>query len=123
MSSPSRHGILVALVTPFTDGGHTMDEDRLQPHIEQRIAAGVHGLVPWRTTGEFTAMALDERKHLLELCIKHARGRVPVTAGTGALSTKECVDLATHAANAAAAALMVVPSFYDPVNVEQLRES
>lgn len=34
----------------------------------------------------------------------HARGRVPVTASTGALCTKECIDLATHAANAAATA-------------------
>ena len=99
-----------------------MDEGRLQSHIEQLIKAGVHGLVPGGTTGEFTAMTLDERKHLLELCIKHTRGRVPVVAGIGALSTKDGVDLATHAAKTGAAALMVVPPFYDPVNVEQLRE-
>ena len=122
MSPQSLHGILVALITPFKDGGHAVDEDRLQAHIEHLITAGVHGLVPGGTTGEFTAMTLDERKHLLELCIKHARGRVPVVAGIGALSTKECVDLATHAADAAATALMVVPPFYDPVNVEQLKE-
>lgn len=122
MSSQNLHGILVALITPFTDGGLEVDEGRLETHIEHLIAAGVHGLVPGGTTGEFTAMALDERKHLLELCIKRARGRVPVVAGIGALSTKECVDLATHAAGAAAAALMVVPLFYDSVNVEQLRE-
>lgn len=122
MSSQALRGILVALITPFTDGGHAVDEGRLQSHIEHLITAGVHGLVPGGTTGEFTAMTADERKHLLELCIKHAQGRVPVVAGIGALSTKECLDLATHAANAGAAALMVVPPFYDPVNVAQLRE-
>ena len=99
-----------------------MDENRLQAHIEHLITAGVHGLVPGGTTGEFTAMALDERKCLLELCVTHARGRIPVVAGIGALSTKECVDLATHAAAAGAAAVMVVPPFYDPVNLAQLRE-
>ena len=122
MSPQDLHGILVALITPFTDGGHTVDEDRLEAHIEHLIGAGVHGLVPGGSTGEFSAMALDERKRLLELSIKHARGRVPVVAGIGALSTKDCVDLATHAAGVAAAALMVVPPFYDPVNLEQLRE-
>lgn len=118
MSSKDLHGILVALITPFTDGGHEVDEGRLQSHIEHLITAGVHGLVPGGTTGEFTAMTTPERKHLLELCLKHARDHVPVVVGIGALSTKECVDLATHAADAGAAALTVVSPFYDPVNVE-----
>lgn len=99
-----------------------MDEERLEAHIQHMIKAGVNGLVPGGTTGEFTAMSVDERKHLLESCVKYSDGRVPVVAGIGALSTKECVDLASHAAKAGAAALMVVPPFYDPVNVAQLRD-
>jgi dihydrodipicolinate synthase/N-acetylneuraminate lyase len=102
-------GILVALVTPFTDDGNSVHEGRLQAHIDRMINAGVHGLVPGGTTGEFTAMTLEERKHVTDLCIKYAEGRVPVIAGIGALSTRECVDLATHAAKAGAAAVMVVP--------------
>jgi dihydrodipicolinate synthase/N-acetylneuraminate lyase len=86
------------------------------------VEAGVHGLVPGGTTGEFTAMTSEERKNVLELVIKYAAGRAPVVAGVGALSTWECVDLATHAAKAGADALMVVPPFYDPVNYSQLRE-
>ncbi|CAN9244608.1 unnamed protein product [Alternaria alternata] len=114
-------GILVALITPFTDDGKTVHEGRLQAHINRMIEAGVHGLVPGGTTGEFTAMTSEERKNGLELVIKHTAGRVPVVAGIGALSTWECVDLATHAAKAGADALMVVPPFYDPVNYQQLR--
>ncbi|CAN9285982.1 unnamed protein product [Alternaria alternata] len=114
-------GILVALITPFTDDGKTVHEGRLQAHINRMIEAGVHGLVPGGTTGEFTAMTSEERKNGLELVIKYTAGRVPVVAGIGALSTWECVDLATHAAKASADALMVVPPFYDPVNYQQLR--
>ncbi|CAI9635733.1 dihydrodipicolinate synthase n-acetylneuraminate lyase [Alternaria burnsii] len=114
-------GILVALITPFTDDGKTVHEGRLQAHINRMIDAGVHGLVPGGTTGEFTAMKSEERKNGLELVIKYTAGRVPVVAGIGALSTWECVDLATHAAKAGADALMVVPPFYDPVNYQQLR--
>ncbi|KAI4209410.1 MAG: hypothetical protein LQ349_009548 [Xanthoria aureola] len=58
----------------------------------------------------------------LQACFIADGPRVPIVVGIGALSTKECVDLATHAANAGAAALMVVPPFYDPVNIAQLRE-
>ena len=116
------HGILVALITPFTDGGHTVDDKRLEAHVQHMIKAGVHGLVPGGSTGEFTAMTVDERKHLLELCVQYANGKVPVVARIGALSTKECLDLASHAAKAGASALMVVPPFYDPVNCGQLKE-
>ncbi|KAF2123838.1 dihydrodipicolinate synthase/N-acetylneuraminate lyase [Dothidotthia symphoricarpi CBS 119687] len=122
MALQNLHGILVALVTPFTDGGEAVHEGRLKAHVNRMIDAGVHGLVPLGTTGEFTAMTIEERKNVTELCIEYAAGRVPVVAGVGALSTRECIDLAKHAANAGAAALMVVPPFYDPVNHEQLRE-
>jgi dihydrodipicolinate synthase/N-acetylneuraminate lyase len=80
------------------------------------------GLVPGGTTGEFTASTLEERKQVTELCVKYAAGRIPVVAGAGALCTKDVVELAVHAAKAGAAATMIVPPFYDPVNYEQLRE-
>ncbi|KAF2794420.1 dihydrodipicolinate synthase/N-acetylneuraminate lyase [Melanomma pulvis-pyrius CBS 109.77] len=115
-------GILVALITPFTDDGSKIDHGRLESHINRLVSAGVHGLVPGGTTGEFTAMTTAERKELVELCIKYAAGRVPVVAGIGALSTLDGIDLATHAGKSGAAALMVVPPFYDPVNLPQLRE-
>jgi dihydrodipicolinate synthase/N-acetylneuraminate lyase len=115
-------GILVALVTPFTDDGEKIDQARLQAHIDRLLKAGVHGLVPGGTTGEFTAMELPERKELVELCVKFADGRVPVVAGIGHTRTRDIVDLAIHAAKAGAAATMIVPPFYDPVSYEQLRE-
>ncbi|OGE53772.1 hypothetical protein PENARI_c007G07670 [Penicillium arizonense] len=115
-------GIMVALITPFTDDRTKIDEARLQTHIEHLVNAGCHGLVPGGSTGEFTTLSLAERKQLTELCVKFAAGRVPVIAGTGSTSTDEAVELSVHAAKAGAAATMVVPPFYDPVNLEQLHE-
>ncbi|KAL4964224.1 dihydrodipicolinate synthase family protein [Aspergillus stella-maris] len=119
---PNLHGILVALITPFTDDKKTIDESRLQRHINHLITSGIHGLVPGGSTGEFTTLSLSERKTLTELCVKFAEGRVPVVAGTGSTSTSEAVELAIHAKEVGAAAVMVVPPFYDPVNLEQLHE-
>lgn len=116
------HGIMVALITPFTDDKTKIDESRLQAHIEHMIQAGIHGLVPGGSTGEFTTMSTAERKQLTELCVKYAAGRVPVVAGTGSTSSAEAVELSVHAAQVGAAAVMVVPPFYDPVNLEQLHE-
>ncbi|KAE8413214.1 hypothetical protein BDV36DRAFT_269167 [Aspergillus pseudocaelatus] len=122
MSNQELTGVMVALITPFTDDGSKIDESRLKSHIDRLLQAGVHGLVPGGSTGEFTVLSLAERKQLTELCVKYAAGRVPVVAGTGATSTQEAVELAKHAAEVGAAAVMVVPPYYDPVNYEQLTE-
>lgn len=122
MATSALSGVLIAIVTPFTDDGNAIHKDRLRSHIDHLFNAGCHGIVPGGTTGEFTAMTMDERKQLVELCVEYCAGRGPVVAGTGATSTKDCVELAQHAAKAGASALMVVPPFYDPVNYEQLQE-
>ncbi|KAJ5814214.1 uncharacterized protein N7503_000964 [Penicillium pulvis] len=101
------HGIMVALITPFTDDQTKIDEARLQAHIEHLIKAGVHGLVPGGSTGEFTVMTTAERKQLTELCVKFAAGRVPVVTGTGSTSSAEAIELSKHAGEVGAAAVMV----------------
>ena len=115
-------GVLVALITPFTADGAEIDATALEAHVERLVQEGAHGLVPGGSTGEFTTLTLDERKQLTELVVKAASGRVPVVAGTGALSTRDAIDLAVHAAQAGADALMVVPPFYDAVELSTFKE-
>jgi 4-hydroxy-tetrahydrodipicolinate synthase len=121
MTTTKLGGVLVALVTPFTADGTEIDVRAVGAHVDRLIGAGVHGLVPGGSTGEFTALTLQERKQLTEACVKAADGRVPVIAGTGALSTVETVELSRHAAEVGAAALMVVPPFYDAPTIDEIR--
>ena len=120
MAPQELKGIMVALITPFAADG-SIDVAELDAHIQRLINAGVHGLVPGGSTGEFVTLSTQERKTLVEQCIKSAAGRVPVIAGVGGLSTAEVIDLSQHAAKAGAAALMIVPPFYDALNLTQLR--
>jgi 4-hydroxy-tetrahydrodipicolinate synthase len=107
------HGVLPALITPFSEDGGAVDQAALAGNVERLIAAGVGGLVPGGSTGEFTTLSHAERRQLTEVTIDAAGGRVPVVPGTGALSTRETVELSVHAEQAGAAAVMVVPPFYD----------
>ena len=116
------NGVLAALVTPFTADGSEVDVAALEAHVDRLVSHGVHGLVPNGSTGEFTTLSAAERKQVIEVVVKAADGRVPVVAGTGALSTNEAVDLAAHAAQAGASALMVVPPFYDAPDLDTLKE-
>ncbi|KAK0385494.1 hypothetical protein NLU13_6674 [Sarocladium strictum] len=108
MSHQEIKGIYVALITPFRKDG-SIDVQALDEHINRLIDSGVHGLVPGGSTGEFTALSVEERKQLVEAVIRSAKGRVGVMAGIGDLSTAKTVDLAKHAAQAGADSIMVVP--------------
>jgi 4-hydroxy-tetrahydrodipicolinate synthase len=118
--SESFHGVLPALITPLTDDGSAIDAGALAAIVDRLIGAGVAGLVPGGSTGEFTTLSHPERRELIEITVAAAAGRVPVVAGTGALSTRETVELSTHAQQAGAAAVMIVPPFYDALSWREL---
>jgi 4-hydroxy-tetrahydrodipicolinate synthase len=114
------HGMLPALITPFTQDGRAIDTGALAAIVDRLIGAGVAGLVPGGSTGEFTTLSHAERRELVETTVEAAAGRVPVVAGTGALSTRETVELSVHAEHAGAAAVMIVPPFYDALSWREL---
>ena len=119
MSEPF-HGVLPALITPFTDDGGAIDADALRANVDRLVAAGAGGLVPGGSTGEFTTLTAAERRQLVEVTVDAAGGRVPVVAGAGALSTRETVELSVHAEASGAAAVMIVPPFYDALSWREL---
>ena len=119
MSEPF-HGVLPALVTPFSEDGSAIDTGALAASVDRLIGAGVAGLVPGGSTGEFTTLTHAERRELVETTVEAAAGRVPVVAGTGALSTRETVELSVHAEDTGAAAVMIVPPFYDALSWREL---
>src|SRR5919197_3662733 len=121
MSEPF-HGVLPALITPFTDDGDAIDTHARAKIVDRLVGAGVGGLVPGGSTGEFTTLTNAERRQLVEVTVDAAGGRVPVVPGTGALSTRETVELSVHAEQTGAAAVMIVPPFYDAPKWHELKE-
>ncbi len=117
---PDFHGVLPALITPFTADGADVDADALAAIVDRLVGAGAGGLVPGGSTGEFTTLTSAERCQVTEVTVAAAAGRVPVVAGTGALSTRETVELSVHAERAGAAAVMVVPPFYEAPSRREL---
>ncbi len=113
-------GILAAVTTPFTADGSAVDEDALRAQVERLVGAGIHGLVPCGTTGEFTTLSPEEYRRVIEVYVDAAAGRVPVVAGIGSLTTRGAIELAQHAERVGADAVMVVPPFYDPLSFEAL---
>jgi 4-hydroxy-tetrahydrodipicolinate synthase len=118
MTRPSFRGVFTALVTPFRRG--SVDDEAFVALVERQIAGGVHGLVPVGTTGETSTLSHDEHRHVVELCVKTAAGRVPVIAGAGSNATAEAIELAQHAKEVGATATLVVTPYYNRPSQEGL---
>ena len=111
-------GSIVALITPFRQG--RVDDKAFAALVDWQIAEGTDGLVPCGTTGESPTLSHEEHIAVVELCVKAAKGRVPVIAGTGSNSTDEAIMLTRHAKEAGAAAGLVVTPYYNKPTQEGL---
>ena len=111
-------GSFTALVTPFKNG--SVDENAFRGLVDWQIAEGTSGLVPVGTTGESPTLSHDEHKRVVEWCVDQAKGRAPVVAGAGSNSTREAIELAQHAEEAGADAVLVVTPYYNKPTQEGL---
>ena len=118
VAKTSFRGSITALVTPFKNG--SVDEKSYRDLIEWQIAEGTNGFVPVGTTGESPTLTHAEHHHVVEWCIDQSKGRVPVIAGAGSNSTKEAIELARHAEEAGADAVLVVTPYYNKPTQEGL---
>ena len=111
-------GIFVPNVTPFDEAGEIQYED-LADLIEFWLGAGVSGLVVNASTGEGPLLSREEKWGLIEFVRDRAGGRVKVIAGTGAIGTRETIDLTRDAKELGAdAALVTTPFFFKPTEEE-----
>ncbi|MDO9573176.1 MAG: 4-hydroxy-tetrahydrodipicolinate synthase [Candidatus Omnitrophota bacterium] len=104
-------GSIVAIVTPFHNGG--VDEKKLRELIDFQIKNGTSGILPCGTTGESATLNFDEHEKVIEVVIDQVNKRVPVIAGTGSNSTQEAIKLTQQAACAGADASLQVSPYYN----------
>ncbi|WP_017342476.1 dihydrodipicolinate synthase family protein [Halorubrum sp. T3] len=115
MTAPEfRHGaVSPPIVTPF-DADGDVDTDTLADHVDALVDAGLDGVVPCGTTGEFASLTDAERRTVVETVVDAADERVPVIAGaadTSVAGVRERLD-AVDAAGADAA-LVTLPYYHN----------
>ena len=112
-------GSLVAIVTPMQDDGR-LDIGRFRSLIDFHVNEGTDGIVVVGTTGESPTVDFDEHKELIKVAVEHAKGRIPIIAGTGGNSTAEAIELTESAKKAGAAACLSVVPYYNKPTQEGL---
>src|SRR5688500_18280973 len=85
-------GVSLFSVTPIAANGG-IDLDRWKKHVDTAIAAGIHNLTMFGSTGGNGSFSEPEKMAALKAMAAHVAGRVPIMFGIGALITDESVRL------------------------------
>lgn len=115
-------GIIPALVTPLDQHGELL-EDGLRQVLDFTIDRGVHGVFVLGSSGEIYGLDAAQKRRVIEIAVEHVAGRVPVLAGAGEISTRECVRTArmVEEVGGVAGLSVLTPYFMTPTQSE-LRE-
>lgn len=108
------HGVFPYLVSPVDAAGR-VKEDVLAALVERLIGAGVHGLTPLGSTGEFAYLDIAQREAVVAATVRAARGRVPVVAGVASTTIAGAVAQARRWEALGADGILAILEAYFPV--------
>jgi dihydrodipicolinate synthase/N-acetylneuraminate lyase len=114
MSQSSYRGVFPYLVSPIHPTGEVMT-DVLARLCEDLIQAGVHGLTPLGSTGEFAYLMWEQKCVVVETVVKAAANRVPVVAGVAATTTTEAERQAREFERMGCDGILAIMEAYFPV--------
>jgi 4-hydroxy-tetrahydrodipicolinate synthase len=109
------HGVFPYLVSPVDTDGR-IKADVLGRLCDDLIAAGVHGLTPLGSTGEFAYLNAARRATVVQTTIEAANGRVPVVAGVAATTTADAVAQAKAYQHIGADGILAILEAYFPLS-------
>jgi 4-hydroxy-tetrahydrodipicolinate synthase len=105
-------GVFAFIATPTKNDGEETDEQCLARVIDYQIACGVDGITLFGSTGGIGSFSETERRSVIAAAVRHVNGRVPVLAGTGAITTAEAVRLSKYSEEVGADGVLIVPINY-----------
>jgi 4-hydroxy-tetrahydrodipicolinate synthase len=116
---PPFHGVFPYLISPIDRDGR-VKTDVLVRLADDLVTAGVHGLTPLGSTGEFAYLDRQQRADVVKATIAAAAGRVPVVAGVASTSTADAVAQAQHYQGLGADGILAILEAYFPLRDAQV---
>lgn len=115
MSAASFHGVFPYVVSPILASGE-VDAEVLHRLCDDLIEAGVHGLSPLGSTGEFAYLSWPQRRRVVEVVVAAARGRVPVVAGVASSTIADAVTQAREFERMGCDGILAIMEAYFPID-------
>lgn len=114
-------GIIPPILTPMNED-ESINKEELRRQVNRQIEAGVHGLFPFGTNGEGYILSEEEKKLVLSVVVDETKGRVPVYAGTGCISTKDTIRQSLMAKSVGADVLSIITPSFAAASQDELYE-
>lgn len=114
-------GIIPPMITPLTATGE-LDDKGLERLIEHLISGGVHGIFLLGSNGEAPSLTYGIRKELITKACKQIARRVPVLVGITDTSFMGSLDIAEHAKESGADAVVIAPPYYFPISENEMAD-
>jgi 4-hydroxy-tetrahydrodipicolinate synthase len=112
-------GVFPYLVSPIDAQGRILT-DVLGRLVSDLIQAGMHGLTPLGSTGEFAYLSREQRAAVVQATIEAAAKRVPVVAGVASTSTADAVAQAKHYQSLGADGILAILEAFFPLKDAQI---
>ncbi|MGB8055368.1 MAG: dihydrodipicolinate synthase family protein [Pseudolabrys sp.] len=113
------HGVFPYLVSPIDGQGQVLT-DVLGKLASDLIKAGVHGLTPLGSTGEFAYLNRTQREAVVRATIEATANRVPVVAGVASMTTADAVEQAKTFQKLGADGILAILEAYFPLKDAQI---
>ena len=113
------HGVYPYLVSPIDQSGRILT-GVLGKLCADLIKAGVHGLTPLGSTGEFAYLSRAQREAVVQATIEVAGKRVPVIAGVASTATADAIEQAKRWQQLGADGILAIMEAYFPLKDAQV---
>ena len=114
-------GLITPVVTALT-ADEKFNPGIYAEFIDRLIAAGVDGIFPLGTNGEFYAFSQEEKLEIIRAAVQAVNGRVPVYAGTGCVTTKETIEFSKRVEDLGVDCLSVITPYFVAASQDEIYE-
>jgi len=104
------------------DASGGINYKEMERYISWLIDAGIHGLYPNGSTGEFVRLSAEERRDVVRLIADVNNGRVPILAGASEANVRDVLKMAEFYTEIGADAISLVPPYYYKISEASLYE-
>lgn len=104
------------------DASGGINYKEMERYINWLIDAGIHGLYPNGSTGEFVRLSAQERRDVVKLIAEVNNGRVPILAGASEANVRDVLEMAEFYTEIGADAISLVPPYYYKISEASLYE-
>ena len=108
-------GVFPYLVSPIDERGRVKDAV-LTRLVNDLIDAGVHGLTPLGSTGEFAYLNREQRRRIAKVVVQATRRRVAVVAGVATTTISDAVEQVTAYEALGVDGILAILEAYFPLN-------